>query len=137
MLWAGMALHCLVVFGYNLSGYIICYLDNILVTGASDQDHLKNLKVVHARFRKHGTRLKQSKCSFMQISVTYLGHQIDASGIHATAEKVDAIQQAPAPKNVTDLRSFLELLNYHGKFEQNLASHSHPLNQLLSENQPW
>ena len=42
----------------------------------------------------------------MQTSVTYLGHQIDARGIHTTAEKVEAIQQAPAPKNVTELNRF-------------------------------
>ena len=40
----------------------------------------------------------------MQTSVTYIGHQIDARGIHTTAEMVEAVQQAPAPKNVTQLR---------------------------------
>ena len=73
----------------------------------------------------------------MQASVTYFGHQIDARGIHITAEKVEAIQQAPAPKNVTELHSFLGLLNYYGKFMPNLASHVHPFNQLLREDQPW
>ena len=73
----------------------------------------------------------------MQTSVTYLGHQVDARGIHTTTEKVEAIQQAPAPKNVTELRSFLGLLNYYGKFMPNLASHVHPLNQLLWEDQTW
>ena len=116
---------------------VICYLDDILVTGASDQEHLKNLEKVLARLKKNGLRLKKSKCSFMQSSVTYLGHQIDASGIHATAEKVQAIQDAPTPKNVTELRSFLGLLNYYGKFLRNLASLLHPLNQLLRENQTW
>ena len=116
---------------------IICYLDDILVTGASDQDHLKNLKVVLIRLKEHGIRLKRSKCSFLQTSVTYLGHQIDARGIHTTAEKVEAVQQALALKNVTELRSFLGLLNYYGKFMPNLASHVHPLNQLLQEDQTW
>ena len=116
---------------------VICYLDDILITGASDQEHLKNLKVVLVQLKEHGIRLKRSKCSFMQTSVTYLGHQIDARGIHTTAEKVETVQQAPAPKNVTELRSFLGLLNYYGKFMPNLASHVHPLNQLLREDQPW
>ena len=75
---------------------VICYLDNIQVTGTSD--HLNNLKVVLVRLKKHGIQLKQSKCSFMHTSVTYLGHKIDASGIHTTAKKVEAIQQVPSPK---------------------------------------
>ena len=77
---------------------VICYLDDILVTGASDQEHLKNLEEVLARLKKNGLRLKKSKCSFMQSSVTYLGHQIDASGIHATAEKVQAVRTPLHPR---------------------------------------
>ena len=32
----------------------ICYLNNILVTGASNQENLKNLKVVLIRLKEHG-----------------------------------------------------------------------------------
>ena len=52
-------------------------------------------------------RLKKSKCLFMQKSVQYLGHVVDAVGIHATDAKLKAI--VDAPKNVTELRSFLGL----------------------------
>ena len=48
---------------------------------------------------------------------------------------MEAIQQAPSPKNVTELRSFLGLLNYYGKFMPNLASHVHLQNQLLWKDQ--
>ena len=117
--------------------HAICYLDDILVTGTSDQEHLQNLKAVLARLGKNGLRLKQSKCSFMQTSVTYLGHKIDASGIHASDDKVNTIQKAPTPTNVSELRSFLGLFNYYGKFVRNLSTLLHPLNQLLREDQPW
>ncbi len=50
------------------------------------------------------------------------------------ANKVDAIVNAPHPTNVQELRSFLGLLNYYGKFIRNLA---HPLNQLLQANHKW
>ena len=40
---------------------VICYLDDILVPGTSDQEHLRNLQVVLARLTKHGIHLKQSK----------------------------------------------------------------------------
>ena len=69
----------------------------------------------------------------MQPTDTYLGHKID----HASADKVNAIQQAALPKNVTELHSFLGLLNYYGKFMPDLATLLHPLNQLLRENQLW
>ena len=47
------------------------------------------------------------------------GHLINAEGLHATSEKLKAIVDAPTPKNVNELRSFLGLLNYYGKFLPN------------------
>ena len=37
---------------------VICYLDDILVTGWSEDEHLKNLSEVLDRLSKHGLRLK-------------------------------------------------------------------------------
>jgi len=61
-------------------------------------------------------RLKRGKCSIWKSSVDYLGHYVDAKGIHTAPGKVAAIFQAPAPPNVTELRSFLGMVNYYGKF---------------------
>ena len=65
----------------------------------------------------------------------YLGHHIDAQGIHIAPGKVAAITQAPAPQNVTELRSFLGMVNYYGKFLQNLATLVNPLNNVLRDGQ--
>ena len=51
----------------------------------------------------------------MQSSVEYLGHRIDAEGVHTTTRKVDAILKAPTPGDIQQLRSFLGLLHYYGK----------------------
>ncbi len=48
--------------------------------------------------------------------VEYLSHKIDKDDISALPNKVDAIVNAPHPANVQELRSFLGLLNYYGKF---------------------
>ncbi len=73
----------------------------------------------------------------MQTSVEYLGHCIDKEGLHPTEEKVAAIVNAPKPNNVTELRSFLGLLNYYGRFLQNLSSRLQPLHNLLKQKQQW
>ena len=62
------------------------------------------------------------KCTFLKTSVQYSGHIIDADGLHAAEEKVDAIVHAPESKNIYKLRSFLRLLNYYGHFIPNLSS---------------
>ena len=63
----------------------------------------------------------------------YLGYQIDANGIHTAPSKLQAIQQAPSPRTVTELRAFLGLLNYFGKFIPNLSMLIHQLNALLQQ----
>ncbi len=52
--------------------------------------------------------------------------RIDAEGLHATDDKLDAIVKAPTPKNITELGSFLGLINYYGRFIQNLSHYSTP-----------
>ena len=67
----------------------------------------------------------------------YLGHCVDAQGLHTLPSKVEAILRAPDPENLQQLRSFLGLLNYYGKFIPNLANIVHPLNQLLQKDAKW
>ena len=111
--------------------------DDILITGKDDDEHIKNLDSVLSRLDHYGLRLQLSKCKFMQKSVTYMGCVISASGISPTEEKVEAIKQAPSPENLTELRAFLGMINYHGKFIRNLSSILQPLNQLLQGNQEF
>ena len=116
---------------------VICYLDDILVSGKSENEHLEILQKVLERLKEHGIRVKKSKCAFMKASVQYLGHIIDADGLHATDSKIQAITEARAPRNVQELRSFLGLLNYYARFIPNLSSFLHPLNQLLQRDVRW
>ena len=116
---------------------VICYLDDILITGRNDEEHLTSLSTVLQRLQKYAFRLKREKCEFLQRSVEYLGHRINSEGLHAISSKLQAITQAPAPQNVQELRSFLGLLNYYGKLIPNLASLIQPLNSLLQHDRKW
>ena len=71
----------------------------------------------------------------MVPSVSYLGHVIDANGLRPLPEKVQAIQHAPTPKNVTELKSYLGLLTYFGKFLPNLSTCLAPFYKLLSKHE--
>jgi len=73
----------------------------------------------------------------MSTSVEYLGYKIDATGLHTTQKKIEAIQQAPNPENIQQLRSFLGLVHHYGKFIPNLATITERLNQLLHKDTPW
>ncbi|KAL5509164.1 hypothetical protein EMCRGX_G004476 [Ephydatia muelleri] len=64
-------------------------------------------------------------------------YRIDANGIHATGEKLDAVLMAPVPSSVPQLRSFLGMINYYSKFIPNLATLLNPLNELLRKDVQW
>ena len=116
---------------------VTVYLDDILVTGETESEHLASLETVLERLSKAGLRAKKHKCQFMLPSVTYLGHVIDAQGLHSLPDKVQAIQQAPTPRNVTELKSYLGLLTYYGRFLPNLSTRLTPLFTLLGRDVPW
>ncbi|KAL3988098.1 5-hydroxytryptamine receptor 3 [Sarotherodon galilaeus] len=80
---------------------------------------------------------KRCKCAFMQEKVEYLGHIVDAQGLHPVEKKVKAIMDAPTPKNVTELKAYLGLLNYYNKFLPNLATLLAPLHELLRHEVRW
>ena len=88
---------------------VVCYIDDILITGPDDETHLANLDEVLKRLQHHGLRVNLKKCTFLQDSVMFLGHRIDAQGLHTTTEMVEAIQLAPKPRDQAQLRSFLGL----------------------------
>ena len=116
---------------------VAVYLDDILITGATKTEHLGNLERVLERLTEAGLRLNREKCSFLLKRIEYLGYIIDAQGLHPTEEKVKAIKNAPQPKNVTELRSFLGLLNYYSKFMPTLSSKLAPLYSLLHKQTRW
>ena len=58
-------------------------------------------------------------------------------GRHPTDEKIAAISEAPSPKNVAELRSYLGLLNYYGHFIPNLSTLLQLLLGLLQKGVKW
>ena len=117
--------------------HVCVYLDDILVTGTTEEEHLHNLDQVLSKLENVGIRLKRNKCAFMLPAVEYLGHRISAQGLQPTQKKIQAIHNAPAPTNVGQLKSYLGLLNYYCKFLPNLSCTLVPLYRLLQNHTKW
>ena len=83
---------------------VVCYMDDILITGSTDEEHLQNLTAVFESIRQHGFL---QKCKFFQESVEYFGHVVSREGIHTSERKIKAITSVPPPADVSKLRSFL------------------------------
>ena len=113
------------------------YIYDILVRGNTPQDHLNNLTAVLTRLQEVGLRLKREKYSFCVSEVEYLGHIISAEGLKPSPNKIKAIVDAPQPTKLSELKSFLRLINYYAKFRPNFTDSLAPLYKLLQKNQPW
>lgn len=116
---------------------VICYLDDILITGQNTETHMRNLEEVLKRLKCHNLRVKREKCAFFQHIVSYLGHVIDAEGIHPMQEKCEAIAKTAVPTTTTELKSFLSLLSYYGKFIPHLSTLIVPMTGLLQKDAKW
>lgn len=107
------------------------FIDDIIIGGRNVDECKSRLFEVLAQLEKHNVRINLEKCKFFKTKVEYLGHVLEHNQIHPNPEKVKAIVDAPAPKDVSQLQSYLGLLNYYGDFIPNLSSEIHELYELL------
>ena len=116
---------------------VVCYLDDLVVTGKTDHEHISNLQKTLDRLRTAGFHLKMNKCKFFQPEVQYLGHMIDKDRIRPQPEKLKAFVEMPNPNNQKELLSFLGMVNYYDRFTPGLASKCANLNDLLHKEAAW
>lgn len=116
----------------NIKG-VFCYLDDILVAGKTQEECKSTLFVVLERLNKHNVIINIDKCKFIEKSVKYLGHVLTEGGISPNKDKVKAIVDAPIPKNLQQLQSYLGLLNYYSRYIPNLSSELKYLYRLLQK----
>lgn len=82
----------------------VCLIDDVLIFGASREEHDTRLAAVLQRLEEAGATLNKEKCEFYKSSIKFLGHVIDSDGIRADPEKTDAIISMQPPQCVSDLR---------------------------------
>ncbi|KRY28513.1 Transposon Tf2-9 polyprotein [Trichinella spiralis] len=116
---------------------VLPYFNDILIAASDEKELANRLETVLHRFPKAGLRLKSDKCKFCLPRVEFLGFEVDATGIHPAKAKVQAIQDAPTPKNKQQLQAFLGLLNFYHSFLKNKATVAEQLHRLLDKNARW
>ena len=83
---------------------VICFLDDLLIMGKSKEPHNANLEAVLSKLQDYGIRLKMKKCDFMEKEVDYLGHRIDAEGIHPSSSKITASTSTAKLRHATSTK---------------------------------
>ena len=112
-------------------------MDDICVSGRSQEEHDSRLHAVLSRLREVGVTLNPDKCEFSVCSMTYLGHLVSEHGISPDPGKMDAVVNFPAPTNVTEVRRFLGMINQLAKFIPNISEVTAPIRLLLGKGTAW
>ena len=109
-----------------LRGLPFCYayIDDLLVASSSPEQHQEHLRQVLQRLSEYGMVINPSKCQFGTAELDFLGHRVNAQGIHPLEEKEQ-------PTSLSKLRTFLGVVNFYHRFIPNYASILEPINSLL------
>lgn len=131
----------LTIFGDQNFMSLLCYLDDLLVFGKTEEESLQRLEMVFQRLRDHNLKLSPSKCRFLRRSVKFLGHIISKEGVASDPMKVEAIVNVAerdlmeangVNPSVGKIRSFLGMVIYYQHFIENCSMIAKPLFQLLT-----
>ena len=113
--------------------YCVIYLNDVIVFGRTDEEHLKCLWIVLEHFREFNLKLKPSKCSFFQVEIVYLVHHVSKEGICLSEENIHAIMEFPMPETYTEVREFCGLSGHYRCFIRNFVCLARALYALLGE----
>jgi hypothetical protein len=95
-----------------------------------NKQHEQYLRMVLQVLREHQLYSKLSKCSFYHKQIHYLGHIISEDGIAMDHEKIEAIREWSAPKNVAEVISFMGPTGYYRRFIEGFSKIAHPITSL-------
>ena len=112
-------------------------MDDIICFGSTFEETLQRLEEVLKRLMSSNLKLKATKCTLFQRSVSFLGYRATSDGIMPAIDKVKYIQSIPVPKNLTELRHFLGYLGYYRRFIRNFSERAAPLNRLMEAGQSF
>ncbi|XP_068233540.1 uncharacterized protein [Palaemon carinicauda] len=108
------------------------YIDDIVVTSDTLDEHIHRLKALFGSLQEFGLTIHLAKSSFGKGKVKYLGHIIGSGEIVPKDENITAIVEFPVPRNRKSLLRFLGMTSYYRKFCKKYSIVATPLIDLTS-----
>ena len=115
---------------------VIIYLDDVLISGATREEHDRRLTAVLERVKRSGLTLN-SKCVIAEESIDFVGFTVDAAGIRPCADNRKAIQELKEPSNTTQIKSVLGTAGFYLRCVPEFSDVVEPMRRLLKNNVPF
>jgi len=97
-------------------GKVAAFVDDMLVGTETEEGHDEIVEEILKRLEENDLYIKPEKYVWKVRKIGFLGVVIGPKGIEMEKEKVDRVLSWPEPKNVKDIRKFLDLTNYYRRF---------------------
>lgn len=111
--------------------------DNAIIFAKTSDDHYEKLEKVLQTLEKRNMTLNPDKCKVGMSKLDFLGVNVSGKGVNVTKTRVESIKRFRAPTTVSEVRSFLGVVQFCSKFLPNLGQWTAPLRLLLRKGQKW
>ncbi|XP_073153503.1 uncharacterized protein [Henckelia pumila] len=96
-------------------------------------EHAINLRTVLQILKEKQLFAKFSKCEFWLKKIEFLGHVVLKEGVEVDPAKVEAVRDWLVPKNIAEIRSFINLVGYYKRFIKGFLKMTFPLMSLTKK----
>jgi hypothetical protein len=107
--------------------FIVVFIDDILIYSKTEAEHVEHLRLVLEKLKINQLYAKFSKCEFWLMQGAFLGHVIFAGGVLVHPGKVRDVLNWKLPMNISEIRTFLNLVGYYNRFVQDFFKISKPM----------
>ena len=111
--------------------------DDIVIYGENEIEHDASFITLCETVRANGLKLNAKKLQFKSNDCKFFGHKLTPEGLKVDESKIEAIVKMSPPKTDTDLKSFLGMVNYLGRYTPALAELRPPLDRLYKKDTVW
>jgi len=112
--------------------FCFAYIDDILVYSCSPEEHERHLRNLFRQLQAYWILLNPTKCVFRTTEVTFLGHRFSGKGSQPLPDRVADLQTCTLPQTIRQLRRFLGMIEFNGRFLPDAAATQAALHALLA-----
>lgn len=121
------------VLGYDMEPQVFVYLDDIVVTSNTLEEHLKLLETISERLSKANLSISAEKSKFCQKRISYLGYILSEEGLSIDSSKLEPILSYPSPKTLKEVRRLMGMVGFYKQFIPNYSTILAPITDLLKK----
>ena len=116
---------------------VVIYVDDIGFASDTSEGFLNTLRAILDACAESNLKISPTKMHFSSIRMHFVGFSISTRGLEIADNRKMAFRQMKPPRDRSELKSFLGLINWFSPFLKELALIAAPLHDLTKKNTPF